>query len=224
MRRGRRGGLPWDGSSVSVRDWHGWHQAYDDPASPLARRLVLVQACIRAALDRCAPGPIRAVSVCAGQGRDLLGVLADHPRNADVRARLVELDPRNVAVGRSAAARLSGVEMVLGDAAVTDAYADAVPADIVLLCGIFGNLRDADIERTIHLVPQLCAPGGTVIWTRHTREPDLTPSVRGWFADAGFEEMSFDAPADSAASVGAHRYLGEPVALVPGTRFFTFTS
>jgi hypothetical protein len=209
---------------MSVRDWHGWHQAYDDPASPLSRRLALVQGCIRAAFDHCAPGPIRAVSVCAGQGRDLLGVLAEHPRSADVRARLVELDPRNVAVGRSAAAGLPGVEVVLGDAAVTDAYAGAVPADLVLLCGIFGNLRDADIERTIHLAPQLCAPGGTVVWTRHTRAPDVTPSVRGWFADAGFEELSFDARSDSAASVGAHRYVGSPVPLVPGTRFFTFTS
>jgi hypothetical protein len=32
------------------------------------------------------------ISLCAGQGRDLLGVLADHPRREDVRARLVELD------------------------------------------------------------------------------------------------------------------------------------
>ncbi|GHD35622.1 hypothetical protein GCM10010335_31060 [Streptomyces galbus] len=32
--------------------------------------------------------------MCAGQGRDLIGVLAGHPRRDDVRARLVELDEK----------------------------------------------------------------------------------------------------------------------------------
>jgi hypothetical protein len=35
-------------------------------------------------------------------GRDVIGVLAGHPRRDDVRARLVELDERNVAVARQA--------------------------------------------------------------------------------------------------------------------------
>src|SRR5829696_9636642 len=26
---------------VAVKDWHGWHDAYDDPASSLARRLAI---------------------------------------------------------------------------------------------------------------------------------------------------------------------------------------
>jgi hypothetical protein len=205
---------------VAVRDWHGWHEAYDDPASSLARRLAIVQDGIRAALDRCPPGPVRAVSVCAGQGRDLLGVLADHPRGTDVRARLVELDPRNVAVAR--AALPPGVEVVEGDAAVSDAYLGAVPADLVLLCGVFGNVSDGDVERTVRFAPQLCAPGATVIWTRHRRAPDLTPSVRRWFGEAGFEEVSFDAPPESAAAVGVTRYVGTPVELRLRERFFTF--
>jgi hypothetical protein len=205
---------------LSVRDWHGWHEAYDDPASSLARRLAIVQDGIRAALDRCPPGPVRAVSVCAGQGRDLLGVLAGHPRAPDVRARLVELDERNVAAAR--AALPPGVEVVEGDAAVSDAYLGAVPADLVLLCGVFGNVSDSDVERTVRFAPQLCAPGATVIWTRHRHAPDLTPSVRRWFVEARFEEVSFDAPPESAAAVGVVRYAGAPVALRPGERFFTF--
>src|SRR3989442_973015 len=31
-------------------------------------------------VDQAPPGPLRAVSICAGQGRDLIGVLREHPR------------------------------------------------------------------------------------------------------------------------------------------------
>ena len=48
--------------------------------SPLVRRLGMIQAQIHAMLDEAPPGPLRAVSLCAGQGRDLIGVLASHPR------------------------------------------------------------------------------------------------------------------------------------------------
>jgi hypothetical protein len=58
-------------------DWQAWHEKYDDPASSLARRLRVVQARIREALDACPPGRVRVVSLCAGQGRDLLEVLGE---------------------------------------------------------------------------------------------------------------------------------------------------
>jgi hypothetical protein len=67
------------------------------------------------------------------------------------------------------------------------------PADLLLLCGIFGSVSDADIERTAAAAPALCAPGATVIWTRHRRPPDLTPRIRGWFTDAAFDEVAFEA-------------------------------
>lgn len=94
-------------------DWHRWHDEYDRPGSALTRRLRAVQLQIRAVLDGARPGPLRVISLCAGQGRDLLGVLADHPRRDDVRARLVELDPRiaEVAQTRVRAAGLDRVEI-----------------------------------------------------------------------------------------------------------------
>lgn len=161
------------------RDWVAWHDAYDDPQTPLARRLVAVQARITEALDQAPPGPLRAVSICAGQGRDLIGVLAEHPRGRDVTARLVELDPRNAAVARQLAADagLTQVEVVTGDAAQTVAYAGLVPATLVLACGVFGNITDEDVARTIRCCAGLCAAGGTVVWTRGRREPDLIPQI-----------------------------------------------
>lgn len=38
-------------------DWKAWHEDYADPDSALGRRLAVVQAQVRAALDRSAPAP-----------------------------------------------------------------------------------------------------------------------------------------------------------------------
>jgi len=141
-----------------------------------------------------------------------------------VRARPVELDERNVAVARQAArtAGLDGVEALQADAGITHACAGAAPAQIVVVCGIFGNATVSDIRATAAALPSLCAPGAPVLWTRHRQPPDPTPSIRSWFRDAGFREEAFDTSRDGFMSVGAHRLTGEPAALVPGQRPFTF--
>jgi hypothetical protein len=62
-----------------------------------------------------------------------------------------------------------------------------------------------------------------VIWTRHRRPPDLTPRIRAWFADSGFEEIAFDAlEASVSTSVGVNRLRSTPAAGLPGHRLFTF--
>ena len=210
--------------SASGRDWYEWHGGYDDPASGLGQRLHAVQRQIAEALERAPAGPVRAVSMCAGQGRDLLGVLADHPRRADVHARLVELDPRNAEVATTVARGhgLDQVEVVVGDASVTDAYAGAVPADLVLACGIFGQATDDDIHHMIEQLPALCAPGATVIWTRGWFGYDLRPAIRAWFAGAGFEEVAFETGDDGSWGIGAARLVGDPRPYAPGTRLFHF--
>jgi hypothetical protein len=212
-----------DGPARGGRDWVAWHDAYDDPGSPLAQRLLAVQARIAAALDQAPPGPLRAVSICAGQGRDLIGVLREHPRRGDVTARLVELDPRNAAAARqfAADAGLSQVEVVTGDAAQTDAYAGLVPANLVLACGVFGNITDEDVARTIRCCAGLCATGGTVVWTRGRRGPDLIPQICEWFAAEGFELLGVSEPRTK-WGVGAHRFAGTPAPLPAGERMFTF--
>jgi predicted RNA methylase len=103
---------------VQGGDWYEWHGGYERSGSTLAKRLTAVQDRVRVALDTAPAGPLRVVSMCAGQGHDLLDVLADHPRREDVVARLVELDPRNAAAARdrAGAAGLDKVEVVVGDA------------------------------------------------------------------------------------------------------------
>jgi hypothetical protein len=219
------------GDNVRVMDWAAWHEYYNDPASPLSTRLSCVQAHLAGALDRAPRGRISLVSLCAGQGRDVIGVLPRHPRRDDVRAVLVESDERNAGPARQAAAArgLTQVEVRLADASLVASFADALPVDVLLLCGIFGNISDRDIERTIQAAPALCHAGATVIWTRARHPPDLTPRVRAWFIQSGFEEVAFDAleAGGFLMSVGVSR-LGRaaapPAAGWPDDRLFTFRS
>jgi hypothetical protein len=203
-------------------DWRLWHTDYEDPSSALGRRLRVVQTQVRIAIDRAGPGGVRAISVCAGQGHDLIGVLAEHPRRAHVTARLVELEVGNVRLARRAthAAGLDQVEVISADASITDAYAGAVPANLVLLCGVLGNISAEDIANTISNLPRLCAPEATVIWTRHRHPPDLTTYIRETFDQAGFGELSFE---DSPPfGVGANQLLASPRPFTSGIKLFEF--
>ena len=206
-----------------TRDWRAWHAAYDDPDSRLSRRLAVVQRFVADAIDARPPGPVRVLSMCAGEGRDIVGVARASARRADIGGRLVELDPTLAGIARraAAAAGLDGLEVVCGDASTTDAYAGAVPADVVLACGIFGNVTAADVEQTVGHLPRLCAPGAWVVWTRHPRSPELIDDIRGWFEAAGFEHLGWQQE-DGAFGVGCERLAGPPLPFEPGRRLFTF--
>lgn len=211
---------------TGLRDWKQWFAAYDDPASPLASRLRVVREGIRRALDEAAPGPIRILYLCAGEGRDVIPEVAAHPRRADVTARLVEFDPAIADVARRAAAE-AGVadafDVVTGDAADPANFADFVPAEVLLLCGIFGNVSEADIANTVARAAGLTARGGTVIWTRHRREPNLVPSVHEWFAEAGFETLwESDPELPEAIYVAGHRQRRDPAPGTGADKLFTF--
>ncbi len=221
--------------------WVQWHGAYEDPSSNLSRRLRAVQSMVGAALDDLParapasgasgplthPEPIRMVSLCAGQGRDVIDVVATHPRGTEVSALLVELDPALVAFAR-ARARAAGpgvadrIRVVEGDAAECRQYADDVPADIVLVCGVFGTISPSDITRTIQAMRGFCAPGGHVVWTRHRRSPDRTPAIRADFAAAGFTEVGYEAPDGTILAVGHHRLDGATAPFDPDQRLFEF--
>ena len=64
-------------------DWHEWHRRYADQDSPLRRRLAEVQAqlsrALPAQLDAEHDSPLQIVSLCAGQGLDVIDVLAGYP-------------------------------------------------------------------------------------------------------------------------------------------------
>jgi hypothetical protein len=215
------------------RDWVDWHRDYEGD-TPLRRRLEIVQWHIAETLRGAHPGPIRVISLCAGDGRDLLGVLKGHDRARDVKARLVEQDRELAERARHAAmeAGLQGIEVAVDDAGTTNAFAGAVPADLVLVCGVFGNITAAAVEATIRELPALCAPGANVIWTRHRRPPDLTPAIRDWFGSAGFVEMAFELVPEvegwpeperhRQGTVGVERLVTAPTVFRPNVRLFAF--
>lgn len=210
------------------RDWVAWHDAYARPASSLARRLEVVRGAVARALDEARPGPLSLVSLCAGDGRDTLPVLAAHPRGADVRALLVELEPALVAAAREQAAALGlpGVDVVEGDAGLVDVVRDRLPADLLLVCGVLGNVPPADTRRTVAAVPGMLADGGVVVWTRGRSSDGAEPAVlvKRALAAAGLDEVSFTWPQDAPFRVGVHRRpagLGAP-APAAGERLFAF--
>ncbi|MEU4239149.1 class I SAM-dependent methyltransferase [Actinoplanes sp. NPDC026619] len=199
-----------------TRDWLRWHQDYDAAGSSLARRLVVVQEYLERALSE-GGGDRRLISLCAGDGRDALPILARHDR---VRATLVELDPELAGRARATAADLglTEVDVRAGDAGSLDTYRDAAPAHVVMACGVFGNIGDEDVRRTVAALPFLLVAGGIVIWTRGRGDsgPDPSAGIRALFAEHGFQELAFAAPADAGFRVGMHRIAGDPA------RLFTF--
>ena len=207
-----------------MRDYVAWHDAYGVPGSPLRRRLEVVIGLLGDVLDRAPTGPCRFVSLCAGQGDDVLSVAAAHERGHDLVGRLVELDPSNAAVAADRVAELgrADMEVVVADAGSTDAYQGAVPADLVVACGIFGNVATEDIERTVRGFPSLCDAGAWVIWTRHPREPGVLDGIERWFGESGFEREALVIEDDGHWAVGLHHLVADPAPFTAGRRLFTF--
>ncbi len=213
------------------KDWFEWHDFYNTEPR-LQQRLQLVRESLSESLDGCSVGIIRVVSVCAGDGRDLLGTLSSHPRSKDVYARLVELNPKLVERGRTAiesAGLGKQIEFINGDATISSNYIQAVPADIIILCGVLGNLADeAELSRLLRNLSFLCKKGSFIIWTRRVRggsRKDIPyfETVRKLLHEAAFEEISFKLTLTGDTGVGTHRYLDEGSALPKDQQLFVFS-
>ncbi|MGH3697321.1 MAG: hypothetical protein ACRDRX_25610 [Pseudonocardiaceae bacterium] len=206
-----------------LRDYEQWHRRYDDPTSDLSWRLRTVQGYLRQAFDRY-PGPIRILSCCSGDGRDVLEVLAQRTDAERVSAVFVEAHPMIADRARRCAAAVAAhVEVRTADAGVTDTYLGAVPAQVVLLVGIFGNISDTDLARTIAIAPALCRPAATLLWSRARAGWDLNDMVRTRFATAGFTELDYTTwDSDTWPALGVVRYDGPHMALPIGKQLFTF--
>ena len=208
-----------------TRDWGEWYGKYDDPTTGHPQRLAVVVEQIGAALDRAAPGPVQVLSLCAGDGRDLSTAASGHPRAADLTGCLVELDPELAAAARANVEPLgSHLEVRTADAGDPAVWADVLAVDLLLLCGIFGNVPDEDVERTARATAAICGRGATVIWTRHRRPPDLTPSIREWFAAAGCTSLGFWSGGPGGFGVGAERFDAATRSLDRSRPLFTFNA
>jgi hypothetical protein len=186
---------------MKEKDWVRWHDAYGTPHSHLSRRLEVVETRLAGALEdlealQAGPArPAKVLSLCAGDGRDVVAVLGSDRGRRRVHALLVEWDPVLAGRAREAARAVphpATVEVRCADAGALDSFRDFVPVDVLMLCGIFGNIEHAAVRELVQLVPRLVVPGGYVIWTRGGSEPDRRPEIRRWFRAAGMPEVAFD--------------------------------
>jgi hypothetical protein len=159
----------------------------------LSRRLTMVQQRLEELLAE-APAVRRVLSLCSGDGRDILPVVARLPIDHRPDVALVELDADLATAAERRAADLGVAATVIGDAGSSSTWQQFMPVDLLLLCGIFGNIPDDDIRNTIDAARAMVASDGYVIWTRgYFSDVDLRPQVRQWFAETGFLEVTFDA-------------------------------
>lgn len=163
-----------------MKDWLAWHEGYGDPASSLARRLEVVKRHLGRALDKVAATESRLLSLCAGEARDVISVLAARAAKPPVTAILIESDATLARRARTAAAdaKLSSVQVRCGDAGALASFSDVVPVDVPMVCGVFGNIEHSQVKTVVDAIRSLVSPGGFVIWTRGGSEPDRRPAIR----------------------------------------------
>jgi amino acid adenylation domain-containing protein len=211
-----------------LMDWDDWHREYELTPS-LQSRLRLVRAQTAAALLEFPSGPVRVISLCAGDGRDLIGALQNHPRREDVSAWLLDNHVDSVNRGRSFAAEAgleTQVQFLEADARSGASYAGVAPADLVILSGFLGHLPHEDVPRLIGSLPILCNTGGSVIWNRHLvlhGGARQVPLIRNSLRQAGFEEIEFAITANDGFAVGRCCFAGQTQSLDTNRVFFTFS-
>lgn len=215
-------------------DWFEWHKLYEK-REPLKRRLELTCQQISDCLNLSPSGEIRVISVCAGDGRDLIGALKGHHRERDVRARLVELDTRLIERGREEAARAglsAQLEFLNDDATSSGAYEGIAPANLVLLCGMLGLLDEASTLQLVQHLPALCQSGGFIIWTRNLNYSNGNSHAalfRSLLHQSAFEKVRlqttsrkrfFRRSSQGRFIVSTYRYQGEPADLPLNQKLF----
>lgn len=135
----------------------------------------------------------------------------------------MELDEQ-LASRAAQSAKSTGLGKVVvrrGDAGDPATFRDVVPVDVLMLCGVFGNVEHPSVRDTVRALPALVVPGGYVIWTRGGGPPeDHRREVRRWFVEAGMPEVSFDGEPET-YGVGVNQILCSRAAVQAG-RLFTF--
>lgn len=205
-----------------MTDWQAWYGQYEDENSSLSRRLRVVQQRLGDLVVGEAPAR-RVLSLCAGDGRDILPVVARLPNERRPELTLVELDPALAAAAERRAVDAGvAVTVVVGDAGLARTWQHVGPVDLLMLCGIFGNIPEADIHSTIKASRGVLTYGGSVIWTRgRFAGQDLRPQIRQWFNEAGFTESAFDSE-PTGYGVGVNRVTSHLPATPVPDRLFSF--
>src|SRR5690606_15461460 len=184
-------------------NWQKWHDKYKSDDN-LKNRLLAVQKAIKSCLPKDNNEIYTILDLGAGDGRDIAEALKNYPKPANIQGLLVEIDEVLAAQAMQAMqnAELTNLKVIVGDASSIKNSASTVPVDLVLLCGIVGNISDEDVEKAIKALPMLLKPGGKVIWTRNRREPDKTPVIRELLKSNDLDEVQYIAAENSIYGIG----------------------
>jgi putative methyltransferase len=207
------------------RSWKGWPaEAYSEVR--YQQRLEAVQEHLRKNLNEAPAGPLRLISICAGDGRDVIGVLQTHKRRTDVSAWLVELDRESVAAGvreTSIVGLDDIVRFINGDATDYTTYEGIAPANVVLACGVWGHVPAHERASLAGAIAELCKLRGTITWTRGVSAGMVRLNeIERLFVRPRWENVRTTITADKRWAVATYRNFGPPVALPVAGRIFNF--
>ncbi|MNR04651.1 hypothetical protein D3C85_1206300 [compost metagenome] len=151
-------------------------------------------------------------------------MLAHYPNSDNIHSYLVEIDERLVQECKHTVSDrgLQNVTVVKGDASLLRTYRDVIPADLILLCGIFGNIANEDILNTIESLAQLSKQGTRVVWTRNLRDPKVVPMIRHSFTANDFKEVDYRTTSDDSYAIGIYEFYGLSQRLKDDIQLFTF--
>ena len=204
-------------------DWFEWHSVYDNPNISLKIRLAVIADFLKFAWENL-PRELRILSICAGQAREIEKAVSegnlDHRSGID----LLDLSEANLAIAVRRLAPLSKgtVTSHVCDAGHSSSYEGHVPANCLVIVGVFSNLSLAHAQRLVARLPQFCSPGAYVIWTRKRDDTDSAGNLRAAFGIAQFRLVRFALVDD--VFVVIHQYCGELQRVQLGERIFEFVS
>src|SRR5919204_972732 len=196
----------------AAMDWAKWHDLYK-VSTPLKERLIAVREQIAAAAAKVTGQSWHLVSICAGDGRDVIGTVAASDARPDVHATLIESNPALVTRGQAAVEQLGLARRITfrcADATQSSTYVDLRPAQIIVLSGVFGNLTERGVQRLIAALPSLCDREASVIWTRNLFDDGekATQIIRECFVAADFTEKVLVRTPLGFFAVGTHSFRG----------------
>jgi hypothetical protein len=205
--------------------WSGWPQQVYRTAH-YQQRLAAVQMHLGECIDLAPAGLVRIVSLCAGDGRDVIGTMVGHRRRGDVRACLVELNEHSVGQGieSAKAAGVDGqIKFIAGDATDFASYQGYLPCDIMLVCGVWGHVPPLERERLVASLAKFGKQGSAVVWTRGvSRGMSRLDDIQEHFVKPIWERVRLTFTQDEEWAVVTHRYCGSPQRTPPSGRVFEF--
>ncbi len=206
-------------------DWIAWHDGYRTN-DELKARLSLVRTLIAHSLSGAPAGEIALLSLCCGDARDILGSLPTHPRRTDVQGWLLDINPTLIDTAKQAIIRhglASSVSAIIADATMASSYTGVLPANVIILCGVLGNVERDEISRLIRNLRTLCASSAFVIWTRHTRGgPHQVERIQKEFASNQFSSVKLLTTPQEHFNIGLNCYAGPTNGLHQDKRLFSF--